>query len=212
MARFVTLYNLRTGMQMNRWGGQQVTLGGRRLTVLVIFFFFVLFMLSMMYIPGSVDPDDMLLPTLLGAVWASMMAVMAIPPAYPAYRLLRQLPVSFPQWLWSMAAFPLFYSGTLVVVAAVGIVRVDPSVALRSCGIIFGVFFAVAPLRLAIVSVFPEGQQTTEFLFMLILGAAGLLTYYVSWMAAAPLLLAANIYFYYRAARQWRCREEGLHA
>ena len=210
MARFVTLYNLRTGMQMNRWGGQQMILGGRRLTLLVIFFFVILFMLSVMFIPGAVDKDDMLAPTLLAAFWSSMMVMMALPPAFPAYRLLRQLPVSFPQWLWSMAAFPLFYAGILVVVAAVGLTLVDPSAALRSCGIIFGIFLGIAPLRLAMVSAFPEGQQTTEFFFMLILAAGGLLTYYLSWMAAAPVILAANIYFFYRAARLWRCREEGL--
>jgi hypothetical protein len=139
-----------------------------------------------------------------------MMFVLATPPVFAAQRLLRQLPVSFPQWLWSMAALPLVYSGTLVMIAAVGLTLVDPSAALRSCGIVFGVFFSMAPLRLAMVSAFPAGQQTTEFLYMLILGGAGLVTYYVSWMAAAPLMLAANIYFYYRAAREWRCREEGL--
>jgi hypothetical protein len=210
IARLVTLYNLRTGMQMNRWGGQQVTLGGRRLTVLIVFFFLILFMLSVMYLPDTVDPNDMLLPTLLAAVWASMSSAMAMPPALPPYRLLRQLPVSFPQWLWSMAALPLFYSGILVVIAAVGMARFDPSNALRSCGIVFGVYLGIAPLRLGMISAFPEGQQTSEFLYMLIVGAAGMLTYYVSWMAAAALLLAANIYFYYRAARTWRGREEGL--
>jgi hypothetical protein len=172
--------------------------------ILVLFMQFVFFMASM-------DEGTALPVAIGGAAWAALLVPGTLPQPQPAYRLLRQLPVRFGQWLWAAAAFPLLMSGLLLLITAVLAAIVDPATAYRSYAIMLGIYLGVAPLRLFMISAFPNGQQTTEFLYMLILGSAGAIYYFIRlWWPLVPLLLAANIYFYIRAAREWRCREEGL--
>jgi hypothetical protein len=61
-------------------------------------------------------------------------------------------------------------------------------------------------------SAYPAALQTNDIIYMVVLGVGVLLYFAVSWIAVVPWILGANIYFVYKAAREWRCREEGLHA
>ncbi|HEY3293890.1 MAG TPA: hypothetical protein VGL38_00475 [bacterium] len=209
VTRFVTLDNLRAGIQMSSWG-QARNIGGRRLYMMIAFLVAISALLALTALATHEENAPVLMVVFFGS-WSALILNVMLQPVFPVYRLLRQMPVTFGAWLRAISALPLAITGTMLLASGVLIVSVEPSAALRSCAILLGIYAGVVPVRLLVVSAFPDAQQTTEFVYMGVVGAGGLLVYTVSWVAAVPLVLAADIYLFRRASHMWRYREEGLH-
>jgi len=206
--RLATLYNLRSEINLQRWG-KQMNVGGRRLYMLIPFYLMVLFLITAPYLSSRHEALP-IIAVMFAAVWIGMFTAISMPPLAPVYRMLRQLPVPFWDFVRAVAALPWLLSGLLFVVCCIIIGITQPQDAYRWFSIIFVVSASVASLRVFIVAAYPGAQQTAEFIFIAVLGVGGLAGYYGSWIAAVPVVLVAEIYFIRKAAREWRFREEGL--
>jgi hypothetical protein len=207
ISRLVSLYNLRSGNMANRWG-QQVNLGGRRLYMFIIMFVLVGFMLVAFSFVAMTDKSP--IPSAVASgVFSSMFVLSMLPPVLPMFKLLRILPVTFHEWLWSLAVLPVMTAIILLCTASALVAINVPESAYLSYGIMWGIFLGIVPMSLLVTSAFPNAMQTGQFIVMGVL-ALGVLLYFVTWMAIPPWIIAADIYFYRKAAREWRGREEGL--
>lgn len=212
VTRIVTLYNLRSRNQQVGWSGSKITIGGRRLHMLVAFFLGVS-LLIFVGIAASFEEKSPVGMVLFSGGWASLFATMMLMPIFPAYRLLRMLPVSFFQWLWAVAALPLTVTGFFLTIIAVFLVVLDPTTAFQGIVAMLGIFLGIVPIRIFVQSAYPNAMmQTSDMIYMALLAIGVLLYFAISWIAVVPWILGANIYFVRRAARVWRWREEGLHA
>jgi hypothetical protein len=208
VAQWVTLYNLRSGIELQRWG-RPVGVGGRRLYMIIPMFLAVLFLLFVVSM-ASVQEHSPRIAALGSAAWTSMFMLMLLPPVLPVYRVLRILPVTFGGWIRAIAAFPLLAAGMLILICGVIIGIADPANAYQSVVNLLGTFLSIGLLPALVRSSYPDAKQGADFVAIIVIGVCGLLFYYVSWIAAVALALAANVYFYRKASHEWRCREEGL--
>jgi hypothetical protein len=217
VTRMVTLYNLRSRNQQVGWSGSKITIGGRRLHMLVFIFccmcllFFGPMFLTLADSAGE-ESQAMMIALFCGS-WVCVYTIALIPSMFPAYRLVRLMPVPFHKWVWALAVLPCFTAGFFLISTGIFLFIYEPTTAVQWIAVMVGLFLSVASLRIFALSAFPgTTQQTSEILFFAILGIGALLYFTLTWIAVIPWILGANIYFMLKAARVWRYREEGLHA
>lgn len=215
VTRIVTLFNLRSRNVMKGWVGS-ITVGGRRMHMYIAFFIGVMFLVVLIPIAaiheGPSDTDNSMFIALFCGVWASAFAMMMIQQMFPVYRLLRMFPVSCIRWLWSISALPAIIAFFFLSVTSVTLIVFDSTTALKWIAAMLGIFLGIVPLRALALTAFPEATQTGEIVFMAVVAVEVLTVIYLSWIAVVPLMLGAYIYLYRKASREWRWREEGLHA
>jgi hypothetical protein len=208
VSRFVTLYNLRSGIEMRRWG-QPVNVGGRRMYMILIAFVAVAMLQFVVCMTAMQKPDDPFVVA-VGGLWSLMFMMSATPPIMPVYRLLRMLPVTFGEWLWAVAALPFAFSSVLVIGLSVFAAVADPAMPYQAFIGLWGLFLGGGLLRFFVMSAYPKGGQLMEYLYLALVAVCGLAYFTVSWMLELLLILAVNIFFYRKARHEWNNREEGL--
>ena len=194
------LYNTK-GWQVGFW------LNG--IFMLLAFYVLIGFLLTVPFLASKGESLPLIANVLVG-FWSSILIMISMPPLSPIYRMMRVLPISFWSFIRAVVGLPLLYSSPMLALSCLIIGFTHPQDAYFVFAVVFGIFFGIAPLYVFVSASMPEARQTIQFVFVAVAATCGVVCYYLSWLVAIPLVLAANVYFIRKAAHEWNCREEGL--